>query len=251
MLSNFLRSCYTLERSIYWAITAKIRTSLHGKSEVSRSCQIPDIRRKFAELSLNEHRGLFVEIGAYDGESMSNTSFLADQGWRGIYVEPIPRYFRRMRLRHMFNDVKGENVAVAGSSGAEEIVDMRALSSMNKATSSHYDTLSWAASVKKDAEVLTIQTEPLDAIFSRNDVPHDFDLLVVDVEGNEEVIIKSLLASRWRPRVLIIELCDVHPDFAGNEELVNSAKRVRAGVKAAGYREYYVDAINTIFVRAD
>ena len=54
-------------------------------------------------------------------KSYSNTSFLADQGWRGVYVEPIPRYFWRMKLRHAFNNVKGENVGIGDASGNSEI----------------------------------------------------------------------------------------------------------------------------------
>jgi hypothetical protein len=44
--------------------------------------------------------GLFVEVGAYDGESFSNTSGLADLGWRGHYIEPIPAYAAACAARH-------------------------------------------------------------------------------------------------------------------------------------------------------
>ena len=45
-------------------------------------------------------KGTFVEIGAYDGESFSNTSFLADLGWNGLYVEPVPKFAALCRARH-------------------------------------------------------------------------------------------------------------------------------------------------------
>ena len=160
-------------------------------------------------------------MGAFDGESYSNTSFLADQGWRGVYVEPIPRYFWRMKLRHAFNNVKGENVGIGDASGNSEIKVMGPLSTMNKATAEYYEELSWAKPLARNARTVTIRTEPLEVVLARNDVPHNFNLMVVDVEGGEEMIIRSLLASAWRPRVLIIELCDVHPDFASNAQLVD------------------------------
>jgi FkbM family methyltransferase len=191
--------------------------------------------------------GVFVEVGAFDGESWSNTSFLADQGWRGIYVEPIPRYFRRMMLRHAFNNVKGENVGIADSSGTAEIDVMGPLSTINRAVADPYSRLGWSPRFARGAKAATIRTERLEDALTRNAVPHDFNLMVVDVEGSEETIITSLLSSEWRPRVLIIELCDVHPDFASNAELVGSHARVRGSVVSAGYREHFIDPINTIF----
>jgi hypothetical protein len=47
--------------------------------------------------------GLFVEVGAYDGESFSNTSGLADLGWSGHYLEPIPKFARACARRHAGN----------------------------------------------------------------------------------------------------------------------------------------------------
>ncbi len=234
-------------RSLKRAASARLAIATTGESPVAKTCQIPNLREKYAELGLDPRKGVFVEVGAYDGESFSNTSFLADQGWRGVYIEPIPEFFRRMKLRHLFNNVKGEKVAIAAEAGAGEMLRMDALSTMSIATSEHYKDVSWAQTTVRDATTITIETEPLEIVLSRNAVPRDFELMVVDVEGGEETIINSLVASPWRPRVLIVELVDVHPDFASNAELASSAARVRASLIAAGYREYYVDAINTIF----
>jgi hypothetical protein len=44
--------------------------------------------------------GVFVEIGAFDGETASFTCFLADIGWTGHYVEPIKRYLINCLNRH-------------------------------------------------------------------------------------------------------------------------------------------------------
>ena len=41
--------------------------------------------------------GTFLEAGAYDGEFLSNTLALEfEYKWRGILVEPNPKYFRRL-----------------------------------------------------------------------------------------------------------------------------------------------------------
>ena len=36
--------------------------------------------------------GVFVDVGAYDGETYSNTSCLADLGWRVASAPQMPRY---------------------------------------------------------------------------------------------------------------------------------------------------------------
>ncbi len=40
--------------------------------------------------------GRFLDVGAYDGVTYSNTRALAERGWRGVLVEPDPRSFSRL-----------------------------------------------------------------------------------------------------------------------------------------------------------
>jgi len=41
------------------------------------------------------HHGYFIEVGAYDGITLSNTYFLEQMGWTGLLVEPIPELCQR------------------------------------------------------------------------------------------------------------------------------------------------------------
>lgn len=42
--------------------------------------------------------GVFVDIGAYDGVTFSNTLMLErDRGWRGICIEPLPDIYAQLR----------------------------------------------------------------------------------------------------------------------------------------------------------
>jgi hypothetical protein len=66
-------------------------------------CQVPHVASLHDVLAFAlgfRADGLFVEVGAYDGESFSNTAGLADLGWRGHYLEPIPRYAAACAARH-------------------------------------------------------------------------------------------------------------------------------------------------------
>ena len=69
----------------------------------ANTCQVPFFRSLsdvYTFVFGYKTEGLFVEVGAYDGESFSNTSGLADLGWRGHYVEPIPAYAAACAARH-------------------------------------------------------------------------------------------------------------------------------------------------------
>src|SRR5579885_680685 len=69
----------------------------------TQTCQIPILGGLYEHLFGERTDGTFVEVGAYDGETYSNTSSLADLGWRGVYVEPVPSSVARCRQRHARN----------------------------------------------------------------------------------------------------------------------------------------------------
>lgn len=73
---------------------------------VASTCQIPFFKSLPELLTFvfgYKTDGVFVEVGAYDGESFSNTSGLADIGWTGHYLEPIPAYAAACAARHAGN----------------------------------------------------------------------------------------------------------------------------------------------------
>jgi Methyltransferase FkbM domain len=124
---------------------------------------------------------------------------------------------------------------------------MDTLSTLNDRSHEAYKTISWAAGLAAHSQTIKVRTDTLQTIFQRHFVPVTFDLMVIDVEGGEESIVSALFESQWRPRVLIIELCDNHPDFARSPMLQESHASVRARILTSGYREEYSDPVNTIF----
>jgi FkbM family methyltransferase len=247
MDKNVVGYWMSLARSCTKGLRAKARVVVSGVSPVPLSCQIPDLRQKYRELGLAPKRGVFVEVGGFDGETYSNTSFLADQGWLGLYIEPIEAYCAQIKARHATNRVTVEALAVTDRAGTAELNTMGPLTTLNAATLEAYKLIPWAqASACESAKVLVV-TATLGTVLERNAIPHDFDLMVIDVEGGEEAIVESLLLSRWRPRVLIVELCDVHPDFTASPELQASHRDTREALITNGYKPFYVDEINSIF----
>jgi len=63
--------------------------------------------------------GTFIDIGANDGKTFSNTYALSKLGWCGILIEPSPRAF--YKLKQLYEDTKGcfylYNYAIGTSNG--------------------------------------------------------------------------------------------------------------------------------------
>lgn len=229
------------------ALTGKVRALVLGASPVSTSCQIDDLRAKYAALGLSPTRGQFVEVGGFDGESFSNTSFLADQGWRGLYVEPVPAFAARARRRHALNRVTLEQVAITREPGQMQIQVMGALTSGVAGTVDALKSIDWAREEAEHSRTITVATDTLQAVLDRRGVDREFDLMIVDIEGAEKPVIDDLLASPWRPRVLIVELVDGHPNFGHMPDLQTEHGQVREALVQAGYEEFHNDEINSIF----
>lgn len=238
---------WRMAASVSCAVGSKIAALTRGRGP-SRSCQIPILEELVRAQFGKERRGVFVEVGAYDGERFSNTSWLADQGWRGVYVEPSRRYARLCRLRHLLNNVQVLNCAAGDSDSTAMLTQIGSLSTMSRETLAEYDRIPWARhQIAKECREQPTEVRTLDRILRDTGINRGFELLVVDVEGFEESVFSAFDLTTWCPQMVIVELCDVHPDFADNENLIGSARRVRERILAAGYVERYRDTINTIF----
>jgi len=69
------------------------------------------------EVFKNKRGGVFVEIGAYDGITLSNTYFFEkEMGWTGVCVEPIPERFSQLKTNRKcicLNTVVSDKVGMA------------------------------------------------------------------------------------------------------------------------------------------
>lgn len=211
------------------------------------SCQIPDLAAKYEQLLGLRTLGTFVEVGAYDGESFSNTCFLADLGWRGLYVEPVSAYALACSLRHANNNVRVAPCAVGADTGPIELHIGGTLTTTSARQVEIYEQLPWAKGNHYGLTSIVHQVR-LDFLLDAMSVPKEFDLLVVDVEGTETEVFAGLNES-WRPKVMIVEIEDEHSDLAKFEDVKARAEELRKTIERRGYREFWRDPINTIFTR--
>ena len=159
---------------------------------LANTCQVPffaSLSDVFTFVFGYKAEGLFLEIGAYDGESFSNTSGLADMGWRGHYIEPIPAYADAARVRHAGNagrvlvhttcvgETDGETVEISAagpfsSAVADEIKSVTA-SKLNDALA----VLGWAH--RAEAERIKAVTVSLNTFCRKQTfAPGEIDVMV-------------------------------------------------------------------------
>jgi FkbM family methyltransferase len=213
---------------------------------MSPTCQIP-ILSHFYQTYLPES-GVFVEVGAFDGETFSNTSGLADRGWIGKYIEPHPAYAAQCLNRHKKNPaISVYNYAISDMAGLIELHEGDAISTASTPTLDAYRSIPWASKTQF-RRTLQVKAVRLDQLLVSANVEKNFELLVVDVEGFESRVFKSFSLDDWRPKMIIVELNDYHPSFHPFEELTASARSVRSLLQNNDYLQVYADTINSIFV---
>jgi hypothetical protein len=156
-----------------------------------------------------------VEFGAWDGEHYSNTAHLVqNKGWSGIFIEADQERFQEL-----------------------------------KAT---YTDLSRVIAI--NTFVQFEGRDRIDAILKNTPIPKDFDLISIDIDGNDYHIWDSL--KMYQPRVVIIEINPTIPadvDFVQPKDMrITQGSSLlamsRLGNKQ-GYQLVAVTELNAIFVR--
>jgi hypothetical protein len=158
-----------------------------------------------------------VEFGAGDGKSSSNTwNFIVNEGWSAVLIEADKKEF--ISLIKTYEKIK------------------RAIC-LNK-------FINFTGS------------DSIDDILSDTSIPQSFDLISIDIDGNDYHIWKSI--KKFEPKVVIIEF---NPSFPNHVEFIQARNfKVKQGSsilsivklgKIKGYELVAVTDINAIFVRKE
>ena len=168
-----------------------------------------DLDRKLAPY-LNMRRGFFVELGANDGFTQSNTYYLEQmRGWRGILIEPIPalaqQAARRRRRSRVFN------CACVPFDFPDPTIEMTYSNLMSLVRGAMKDPALEQVHIETgnriqeiESYTLNVPVRTLTSIFDECGVAH-IDFLSLDVEGYELDVLRGLDLQRYRPTYLLIE----------------------------------------------
>jgi FkbM family methyltransferase len=183
----------------------------------------PQLVRAFAE---SHPDAFFIEIGSNDGVQHDYLRpFITERAWRGVMVEPVPYVFERLRRNYGSLDrVELENAAIADRDGTLPFYHLREADSAERAhLPGWYDGI---GSFSRDVVASHTRHIPdIESRIVRVDVPamtleslcrkhgvERVDLLLVDTEGYDFQIIKSIDFAARHPRLLVYEHYHLDPD---------------------------------------
>jgi FkbM family methyltransferase len=172
--------------------------------------------RAFAE---THPEALFVEIGSNDGVQHDFLRpFILERQWRGIMVEPVPYVFARLRDNYgTLRRVALENAAIATRDGTLPFFHLREAGAEERASlpawydgigSFDRDVVASHASHIPDIEDRIVRSSvpalTFESLCRRHGVSRP-DLVLVDTEGYDFEIVRSIDLARRRPRLLVYE----------------------------------------------
>lgn len=191
----------------------------------------------------------FIDIGANDGFTSSNTFLFALRGAKGICLEPVTSIFRRLQVLYLLNPrITCLNFGISSVDADAEMVTSGLLSYLpDTQDPGHRELVSgcFDASMKKvKTHLVTFST-----LAKTTAVPQETDLLSIDVEGHELHVLRSIDFDVYRFRLIVIETHTfdkngeslwTHRDLAEIEDLL----------RRNGYDIVFRSSVNTFYMRS-
>jgi FkbM family methyltransferase len=147
----------------------------------------------------------FVDIGANNGITGSNTLKFALQGARGVCFEPVVEVFQYLKKLYSFNPkIKCLNVGISDRDGYLDIRIDGALSAILE-TEDSINKVCLKDFYSTDARISKIEVHPFN--FYQELFPEfsKIDLISIDVEGHELNVIKGINFKRVHIKCIILE----------------------------------------------
>jgi len=148
----------------------------------------------FEELKNNTSSGVFVDIGAHDGITLSNTLYLERNGWSGLAIEPIPSVYKQLSQNRHCTTVNG---CISKTSGSAKFWEISGYAQMLSGIVSHYHKNHIARIHREIAqhggEINEIEIDSFNIydLLKKYDISH-VDYMNIDVEGSEMAILETI-----------------------------------------------------------
>ncbi len=169
----------------------------------------------FALLMNRFAAGFFLEIGANDGFSFSNTVYLENEfGWKGILVEANKKYLESLARRTNSIIV---NRAVSSHHGKADFIDAGLYGGLK----SSLDDTHFVHT--KNSSCIQVECMGLQEILDQAAAPECIDFVSIDVEGGEVPIVEQMVSVTQRFRCGCIEYNGRTDDYLKISRLLESA----------------------------
>ena len=180
--------------------------------------------------------GFYIDVGARSPDLDSVTRAFYEHGWRGINVEPNPRFHAQLEERRV-RDIN-LRVAICDKSGTQMMDSLSnpGLSTLHGTIAQEHAPAGLAID-KQEAEVTTLA----DLWVQHVPEGHDVHFLRVDVEGFREAALRGNDWSKYRPWIIIVEATRPISQQDSHEEWESI-------LLTADYHFTYADGFNRYYV---
>jgi len=184
-------------------------------------------------LSAEKRVGHFLDVGAYDGITFSNTLRLAELNWSGVCVEPSPTVFPQLLKRHATNErIALVQAAVGPANAFVEFWDSGG-DALSTTDAAHREK--WIKGYSAKFAKMLVYTITFDDLFTQ--FGKVFDFINLDVEGVSASMFMLLpLQTLEACRVLCVEHDGKMPE-------------IQAHAKRFGFEYVYHNGENIILSR--
>lgn len=153
----------------------------------------------FLKVARPRRHGLIVDVGALGKDGSNSYDLMSQLGWRGVLVEANPNLWEG--IERDFSGLNSTLVRCAVSDVEDKVVfhlgAADGVSSIIRASAEAWGPL------RGEVEV---QARRLGEILDEQQVPTNFDLLSLDIEGMDMPVLNDLIATtNYRPRWIFLE----------------------------------------------
>ena len=140
--------------------------------------------------------GFFLELGAFDGVTESNTRFFERcLGWNGVLMEANPTPFKKLRQSRP----RAAKLLLSPTCNNETTISFNPSEFTNAKTASIR-----AGHGKETPKSISVHCGPMHAYLAALDITH-IDFMSLDVEGSELAVLKTIDFDKVTIKVLMVE----------------------------------------------
>ena len=192
--------------------------------------------------------GFFVEFGATDGITLSNTYIFEKYcNWTGVLAEPLPIWHNDLiKNRKCIIDKRcifSESNLKKKFVNTYESPELSGLEDELKDYSSMRD---FNVEARKKKEIIIVKTVSLEDLLKEYKAPKKIDYLSIDTEGSEYTILKNFNFKLYEISIITIEHNYIDDQRNNIKSLLEKNNFVRVFEKISRMDDWYINENNSV-----
>ncbi len=186
--------------------------------------------------------GFYVDIGANDGVSISNTLLFENLGWQGFCVEANPKTFEKLRKNRKCDCY---NLAVFSKNVGKTRMATTSCDGLDSLeinlTDNHRNRMQYEGGRDEEIQFIEVQSATFDEIMANYpDITH-IDFMSMDIERGEFEALQGIDFDKYTFSLMAIE----------HNNVAEAIEKITALLESKGYKLLFFNAWDFFFVPDD